>query len=249
MKDYNKELADESLNLALKLWEDTNNLSTESQDGRAGFWRTSSELTAALQLYISTTDQKYKQKFNELVWPSLEGPRSFTLSIAIAACPHMDAKYKSKLREHVVKYKESIDALSKDNPYGVPMIARGWGGNNFIINWAITNYYAYKAFPDLIDPESVYKGLNYILGCHPHSNLSFVSAVGTKSKKVAYGSNRADFSFIAGGIVPGLLILKPDFPENKEEWPFHWGENEYVIDIGADFILLSEAVNDLINEK
>lgn len=37
--------------------------------------------------------------------------------------------------------------------------------------------------------------------------FSLVSAVGTRSKKVGYGSNRADFSFIAGGIVPGLLIL------------------------------------------
>ena len=44
-------------------------------------------------------------------------------------------------------------------------------------------------------------------------------------------------------------MLKPDFPENKEEWPFLWGENEYVIDIGASFILLFEIVNDLANEK
>jgi len=160
----------------------------------------------------------------------------------------MDDSYKTKLREHVVKYKESIDALSNANPYGVPMFARGWGGNSFIINWAITNYYAYKAFPDIIDSESVFKGLNYILGCHPYSNLSFVSAVGARSKKVAYGSNRADFSFIAGGVVPGLLILKPDFPENREDWPFFWGENEYVIDIGAEFIHLSEVVKDLVDQ-
>jgi endoglucanase len=50
---------------------------------------------------------------------------------------------------------------------------------------------------------------------------------------VAYGSHRADFSFIAGGIVPGVLILKPDFPENKEDRPFLWGENEYVINVGG----------------
>ena len=33
----------------------------------------------------------------------------------------------------------------------------------------------------------------------------------------AYFETCADFSFIAGGIVPGVLVIKPDFPENKED--------------------------------
>ena len=76
-----------------------------------------------------------------------------------------------------------------------------------------------------------------------------VSAVGTESKKIAYGNNRANFTFIAGGIVPGVLIIPPDFPENKEDWPFIWGENEYVVGLGASYILLVHAVNDLLNSK
>ena len=248
MKDYNKELADESLDLAQKLWEETNKLNDVSQGGPGAFWRRSTELTAALQLYISTKDEIYKQKFNELIWPSLDGSLNWAISVGIRAYPHMDKEYQTRFRNYVLKYKESIDALAENNPYGVPISGAGWGGNGTIINWAITNYYAYKAFPDIIDPESVYRGLNYILGCHPYSNLSFVSAVGTRSKKVAYGNNRADFSFIAGGVVPGLLILKPDFPENKEDWPFLWGENEYTVGIGASYILLTQAVNDLVNE-
>jgi hypothetical protein len=63
---------------------------------------------------------------------------------------------------------------------------------------------------------------------------------------VAYGHNRADFSFIAGGVVPGVLIVKPDFPENKEDWPYFWGENEYVTDLGADYIYLANAANALV---
>ena len=70
-------------------------------------------------------------------------------------------------------------------------------------------------------------------GTHTDSDFSFVSSVGTRSKSVAYGNNRADFAFIAGGVVPGVLILKPDFPENKEDWPFLWGENAYVVNMGA----------------
>jgi len=44
-------------------------------------------------------------------------------------------------------------------------------------------------------------------------------------------------------------VTNANFQENKEEWPFLWGENEYVVDIGAAFILLSEAVNDLTHGK
>ena len=45
-----------------------------------------------------------------------------------------------------------------------------------------------------------------------------------------------------------MLILKPDFPENKEDWPFIWGENEYVIDASASYIYLVNAVNDLLKK-
>lgn len=91
--------------------------------------------------------------------------------------------------------------------------------------------------------------MDYIFGCHPYNNVSFVSGVGTRSKEFAYGNNRADFSFIAGGVVPGILVLKPDFPEHMEKWPFMWGENEYVIDICAEYIYLVNAVLDLKNEQ
>ena len=66
----------------------------------------------------------------------------------------------------------------------------------------------------------MYRSLSYILGTHPDSNYSFVSGVGAQSQTKAYGNNRADFSFIPGGVVPGVLVLAPDYPENKSDWPF-----------------------------
>jgi len=161
----------------------------------------------------------------------------------------MDAAYKTKLRDYILKYKESIDLNEKDNPYGVPMSVRGWGGTSNVINWAITNYYIYKAYPDIIGKEYIYKGLNYIFGCHPYSNLSFVNAVGAHSKKVAYGNNRADFTTIASGVVPGLILLSPDYLENKDDWPFLWGENECIIDGGAWYVFLANAVEELQKES
>ena len=247
LQNYNRQLADDCLAQAKRLWEEDKTLPLKD-DTIFGQIRTNAELMAALQLYITTKDDQYSKRFKELVWPTLDKSLERNISVALQSYPYMDDEFKKKIKDYVIQYKGLIDRYSKENPYGVPISARGWAGNTLIINWAITNYYANKLFPEIIGPEYVYKGLNFILGCHPYSNISFVSAVGTRSKKITYGNNRADFRFIAGGIVPGVLLLKPDFLENKEDWPFLWGENECVIDTGAAWLLLSGAVNELVSK-
>ena len=250
LKDYNKTLSDRCLAAATKMWDENFNKPQNTSQPGGQMFGAGSEMSAAIQLYITTKDEKYKKRFLELLFPALD--RSVAgrggISTALQALQYMDKDFKTNLRGYVVKYKETIDGYSKENPYGVPITSRGWGGNNGVISFAITNYYANKYFPDIIGAEYVYKGLNYIFGCHPYSNISFVSAVGTHSKEIAYGNNRADFSFIAGGVVPGLLLFQPDFLENKEDWPFFWGENEYVIDISAAYVFLSNAVNEMVKK-
>jgi endoglucanase len=260
LKDFNKSLSDESLAMALKLWNENQNMKNEPDTSRFARFFRGIELPAALELYISTKDKKYADRFLEKIWSSLEPPtdrggfnqRFFAgrgLTTALKAIPYLDAAYKAKLKDYVVKYKQSIDEIKKNNPYGVPISGGGWGGSGSVVNFAITNYYAYKTFPDIMSKEDVLRSMDYIFGCHPYSNVSFVEAVGTRSKKVAYGNNRADFSIIAGGIVPGVMLLKPDFLENKDDWPFLWGENEVTIGGGASYIFLANAVNELLERK
>jgi hypothetical protein len=74
-----------------------------------------------------------------------------------------------------------------------------------------------------------------------------VSGVGARSKTVAYGSNRADYSFIPGGVVPGVVIVPPDFPELKEDWPFLWYEGEYVIPEAALWVYAANAAHALLH--
>ena len=252
LKGYNDTLSEQALTAAIGAWNLEHNDPVKSNNERISWFFSNAEIPAALQLYISTKDEKYARRFQELIWKALDS-KGFGLQLniltAVQAVPYFGNDYKDKLRSYVEKYKNDLEELSKQNPYGVPIIIRGWGGNTIVVEWAITNYYLSKAYPDIIGPEYTFKGLNYIFGCHPYSNISFVSSVGTHSKKVAYGNNRADFTFIAGGVVPGLLILKPDFPENKEDWPFFWGENEYVINIGASYIFLANAAENLLNQK
>jgi len=84
-----------------------------------------------------------------------------------------------------------------------------------------------------------------VLGRHPVSSVSYVSTVGTDSKLIAYGNNRADYSFIPGGVIPGVVIIQPDFPELEDTWPFLWYENEYVVDDASTFILAANAAEAL----
>jgi endoglucanase len=263
LRGYNNDLADRALSNAKRLVDEANELSKKAPKngdpmlrmmGRGG------DLDAVLQLYITTKEQKYADRFLAEIWPLLEntiGNMSsdmwfFTgrgLLAALKAVPYMDDSFKAKLKNYVVKYKESLSEMEKKNPYGVPITTGGWGGTGGVVNWAITNYYAYKVFPEIVDKEYVLKGLNFIFGCHPYSNVSFVNAVGTRSKKVSYGNNRADFTTIAGGIVPGLMLLKPDFLENKDDWPFLWGENEITIGGSAEYIFLACAVNEMMGQN
>jgi hypothetical protein len=247
LKDVDKPLADDCLAQAKRLWDEDKSFPVK-EDTIFGKFRANTELMAALQLFITTKDEQYSNRFMELLWPVLEKSLGPNISFALQAVPYFDNEYVQRLKVYVIRFKAMNDGFDKENPYGVPISARGWAGNTIVIDWAITNYYAHKFYPDIFGSEYVFKGLNYILGCHPYSNVSFVSTVGTRSKKITYGSNRADFRFIAGGVVPGVLLLKPDFLENKEDWPFLWGENECVIDTGAAWVLLSGAVNELVKK-
>jgi hypothetical protein len=259
LRGYNNDLADRSLSSALRLLKEAGELTSNTGTNNQTMMRRGSDMDVVLQLYITTREKKYADRFLEQIWNSLEpqgapaggAQRGFGnrgLLSALKALPYMDNAYKAKLKDYVVKYRESLADIEKQNPYGVPVSLGTWGGSGNVVSWAITNYYAYKAFPDVISKEYVLRGLNYVLGCHPYSNLSFVEAVGTRSKKVAYGNNRADFTIIAGGIVPGLILLKPDFLENKDDWPFLWGENEVTISGSADYIFLAKAAGEIANK-
>jgi endoglucanase len=266
LKGFNDDLAERSLKQAKRLLVEADELIKKPSSDNSNSWMRrfgrGSDITAVMELYITTKDEEYADRFKERIWSMLEPPNmngmpgdfdigfmiGRILQPALQAVPYMDAEYKAKLREYVVKYKESIDRSEKENPYGLPISSRGWGGSGSVVSSAITNYYVHKVFPDVIGKEYVFRGLNYIFGCHPYSNISFVNAVGTRSKKVAYGNNRADFTTIAGGIVPGVMLLKPDFLENKDDWPFLWGENEVTIGGSASYIFLANAVNELVEE-
>jgi len=247
LKGYNDALADECLQIATSAWaeEQSHEPYVYRHGNTTGGPLEAEEMKAALEMLVTTGEQKYADRFLHFL-PEIEKQFFRHAILAVRALPHMGGEYKDKLRQLTLAHRKQLDEIDEQNPFGVLITEGGWAGNGAIIGMAMANYYLHKTFPDIIGKEDVFEGLNYIYGTHPGSDISFVSAVGAQSKKVAYGMNRADYSFIAGGIVPGVLILKPDFPENKEDWPFLWGENEYVISLASTYIFLANAVNELL---
>ena len=135
LKDFNKPLAEESLTEAVKLWNEEHTL-YPNPDTSGRFNSGFTEVIAALQLFITTGDEQYSKRFEELIWPLLDRSLEWSLSSALHAYRYMSDAYKSKLKDYVIKYKEAIAAYDKENPYGVPIIRRGWGGNSGVINFA-----------------------------------------------------------------------------------------------------------------
>jgi endoglucanase len=46
-------------------------------------------------------------------------------------------------------------------------------------------------------------------------------------------------------MIPGLVIIEPDYPELEDAWPFLWYEIEYVADAASIFILAANAAEAL----
>lgn len=261
LKEFNPDLSRRALICALKMWEENESLKQESREpvNVPSMRRGAGNISSALQLYITTKEDRFRKVFEEALWTQLDDvtysadrpgnvwiDNAFTY--ALMAYPHMDNEFHTKLHPYIRRYIEQITHIENENPYGVAIGGRGWAGNIPIMKWAGYNYLIHRYYPGALDAEQILKSMNYLLGCHPYSNISFVATVGARSKKVTYGSNRADFTFIAGGVVPGLLFLQPDFYENKDDWPFIWGQNEAIITSATPFIFLSHAVEELVNE-
>ena len=170
----------------------------------------------------------------------------YNLQTALDSIPMKDETYRQQLRPMVERFNEYIHDFDKQNPYGVPIGLGNWAGVNMVLSFGIAVNYAYLFYPDIISKDEIYRVSNWLYGCHPYHNYSFVAAVGAaRPKQVFYGNNRADFSFIPGNVAPGLLFRQPDHFENFDDWPFLWGQNEGTIAGNTQYIIFGTSFKNL----
>jgi endoglucanase len=206
---------------------------------------------AALELTIATHGaEPYKSRLKEL-FPQMITPQQMDLRgwTAVRALPYLDASAKDQMREAVKAYMEDTERKLAATPFGVPPSLGTWGGSGAVVDMAIRMYFLHKAFPDLVGPEYALRAVNYILGTHPVSSTSYVAGVGTISKTKTYSNNRADNAYIPGAVIPGYIIIKPDFPECIDDFGFLWFEDEAVVAGSASWVVAGNAADAITKES
>ena len=221
-----------------------------ASSGRGGFG-VGPDWAAALELTIATNGaepykSRLKELFPQMITPQQMGFRGWT---AVRALPYLDASAKDQLREAVKTYMAGEDKQLDATPFGVPPSLGTWGGSGAVVDMAIRMYFLHKAFPDLVGPEYTLRAVNYILGTHPVSSTSYVAGVGTVSKTKTYSNNRADNAYIPGAVIPGYIIIKPDFPECIDDFGFLWFEDEAVVAGSASWVVAGNAAEAIIKES
>lgn len=245
MQGYNDDLAQRALTQSKRLMAEATELMAKS--GRKQRINRGSDIGTNLQLYAATREKQYLENFNGQIWIALDRDVNSVIQTALDAIPFMDDAYRQKLRPYVEKYAMYIDTLATQNPYGIPIGLGNWAGSGQVLGFGTAVCFAHIYYPDIVKRDVVFRTADWLYGCHPYHNYSFVAVVGAaRPKQLFYGNNRADFSFIPGNVAPGLLFRRPDHFENFDDWPFLWGQNEGTIAGNTQYIIFGSALKSIV---
>lgn len=258
LKDFNDTLSCQALEIASSLYEtvdgtgNTKDIDTGSfdelyqpdEDARGP------KIQAAVELYLTTGEDKYKAFLlseTDFIVAHIEN-LGWIISRAIDKIN--DEAFTETIRGAMIVLKKRLDEQSRETPYGIPYRPYIWGAGWAIQRLGFEYYFLHQSFPDIFEPDLIFHALNFVLGCHPGSNTaSFASGVGAKSATAAYGANRADWSYIPGGVVSGTALIRPDFPELLE-FPFLWQQGEYIVGGGSScYMFLVLAAKQLLQNN
>lgn len=243
LKNFNDTLAVHCEGIASEIFHNT------PGDGRL----LGGKIQAAVELYLTTGNAEYFDFITsnwDYIVKNIDRTGWYTARIA------KQLEGQKKYRKQVAAYTEALKGYgarlaeqAKQTPYGVPYKPDIWGAGWTIQSFGYNYYFLASAYPEIFPAETVFNALNFVLGCHPGTNRqSFASGVGTESATVGYGLNRADWSYIPGGVVSGTALIRPDFPELLV-FPFLWQQVEYVLGGGSShYMFLVLAAKDLLNK-
>ncbi|MDC6366737.1 MULTISPECIES: glycoside hydrolase family 9 protein [Flavobacteriaceae] len=236
LKSSNPSLSAEALNAAISIY---NNAKLNDRTD-------ASKIIALSELLLATDDTTYTDMLLESQEKVVANFERCGWALGRVMYKIKDKKFHKKIEEAVVAYQTKLEEEQKmDSPYGVPYKPNIWGAGWNIQRFGVEKYFLHKGWSKQFSSDFFINSLNFVLGVHPGINTqSFASGVGSNSVTVAYGVNRADWSFIPGGVASGTALIRPDLPELKI-WPFFWQQTEYVMGGGStNYMFLVLAVND-----
>jgi endoglucanase len=241
LKGFNDTLSTQCLDVARAIF---------SHDYQLTGRTTNSKIHAASELYLTTGDDQYKDYILQNEESVIKGIRELGWLIGRALPKINNAEFTAAVKNSAKSLSDDITRQANETPFGVPYQPQIWGAGWAIQSFGVRQYFLHAAFPDIFPSAPIFNTLNFILGVHPGENTaSFASGVGARSTIVAYGVNRADWSYIPGGVSSGTALIRPDFPELLD-WPYLWQQQEYVMGGGAtNFMFLVLAADQLLSEK
>jgi len=238
LKDYNPSLAKECLEAA----EDLYRKNKDFEIRKDYFWMRAQKLETLIELIITTGKSEYK---DELCKMSSHAKKAFPFAgwnigrvLNYIDC----AEFKDSVNAAAVDFKPMLDKMLSESPFNSPM-----SHTEYI---ALQSYYLHKFWPDLYSADNLFSIVNYLLGCKPGSSTnSLISGVGVNSPTIAYGTNRADWSYIPGGTFWNAVnLVNPDLAEDKT-WPFLWQEREYIITAPCFYMFSVLGADKILSEK
>jgi hypothetical protein len=237
LKNFNPTLAADCLRIAVELWD-----RTKERDALQ-------RVEPAVELLLATGERRYADFLKGATADIVKSFPRVGWVAGRALSQVNDRQFTNALTEAARSYKAQVDERGKRTPYGVPYEPDIWGAGWGIQRFGVEQYFLHTAFPEVFNADYMLRALNFILGCHPGSNTaSFASGVGARSLTTAYGFNRADGSYIPGGVGSGTALIRPDYPELLT-WPFLWQQTEYVLGGGTtDYLMLVLAAEKLSSQ-
>ena len=230
LREFNDTLSVHCLNISREIFDNV---------GKGNDRILNQKIQAAVELYLATDEKQYLDflldnqqeivnRISNVAWFTARAEQK------IAKLNDKRARAFSKaFREALPKVEADLQVQVNETPYGVPYRPHIWGAGWDIQSFGYRHYFLVSAYPEIFSKAPIFNALNFILGCHPGSNqASFASGVGAESATVGYGLNRADWSYIPGGVISGTALIRPDFPELLT-FPFLWQQTEYVLGGGS----------------
>jgi endoglucanase len=237
LRHLNPPLAADCLRIAVELWD------------RAKSTDALQRIEPAVELLLATGEAQYADFLKGATADIVRNFPRVGWMAGRALVKVNDRQFTHTLTEAARAYRGQVDERGKRTPYGVPYEPDIWGAGWGIQRFGVEQFFLHTSFPEVFNTDYMLRALNFILGCHPGPNTaSFASGVGARSLTTAYGFNRADWSYIPGGVGSGTALIRPDYPELLT-WPFLWQQTEYVLGGGTtDYLMLVLAAEHLLRQ-
>ncbi len=209
------------------------------------------KVQAAVELYLTTGKDEYKNYVLSRTDEICRDIRRYAWFIGRFDNAVKNKKFSRAIRAALPEVKAMYDEYEAKTPYGVTdergnFSSGSWEPQQLGYQYCFLN----AAYPDIFGPDYIFNAMQYLLGMHPGDNQSsFVTGVGARTMKAAYGVNRADWSYIPGGVSPGTNLIRPDLPELLD-FPFIWQQGEYCLGgHAAWFVYMTLTADKILNYK